>query len=101
MIYIKKALLFAALLAVLLIFAGCIPGDGEAGMENPAGFFWGIWHGGIYVISFFMGLFTDNKYTIYETFNNGWRYNLGYLIGSGVFFGGGFFSIHKTKHRGE
>jgi hypothetical protein len=78
-----------------------VPGDGSYSAENPAGFFWGLWHGLIVFITFFMGLFTGNKYTIYEAFNSGWGYNLGYLIGIGAISGGGIFGGRKACCKGE
>ena len=86
---VKKTIIAVALLVILaLLLTGCVPGDPSYTAENPAGFWWGIWHGIIAWISFFIGLFTGGDRTIYETFNTGWPYNLGFLIGAGVQFSG-------------
>ena len=76
------------LILITILLTGCVPGDGKYDVENPAGFWWGIWHGLIVWISFIMGLFTGGEYTIYETFNTGWPYNLGFLIGVSSSIGG-------------
>jgi len=86
----KKVLLIIALVVLIAIFlTGCVPGDGSYDADRPAGFWWGLWHGLIVWITFFMGLFTGGKYTIYEAINTGWPYNLGFLIGLGSSVGGG------------
>jgi len=84
----KRIMLAAVLLLAAVALASCVPGDGNYDAENPAGFWWGIWHGSIVVITFFMGLFTGGEYTIYEAFNTGWSYNLGFLLGMGIYGGG-------------
>ena len=83
----KKIIFAVILLIILAVFlTGCVPGDGSYDAAKPAGFLWGLWHGLIVWITFFMGLFTGGEYTIYESINNGWAYNLGFLLGisSGV-----------------
>ena len=80
----KKIIFIFIILIVLPVFlSGCVPGDGTYDAGNPAGFFWGLWHGFIVWITFFMGLFTGGDYTIYEAANTGWAYNLGFLLGIG------------------
>jgi len=94
----KKKILLIVISAILLIsLTGCIPNDGTYTNEHPAGFWWGIWHGAIAWITFFMGLFTGGKYTIYEAVNTGWGYNLGFLIGISSIFSGGGSAIGKGK----
>jgi hypothetical protein len=80
-----RKLIFALVLLIALpiLLAGCVPGDARYDAENPAGFFWGLWHGMIAWITFFMGVFTGGRYTIYEAANTGWAYNLGFLLGIG------------------
>ena len=83
----KVALIFFVLL-VVVSFAGCAPGHDRFTYDSPAGFWWGLWHGMIAIIMFFVGLFTNGRYTIYEAVNTGWSYNLGFLIGVSALFGG-------------
>jgi hypothetical protein len=53
----------------------------------PAGFFLGIWHGFIVVVTFVISLFS-NSVGVYEVHNTGWSYNLGYLLGLMMALGG-------------
>jgi hypothetical protein len=54
---------------------------------NPPGFLMGLLHGFIIVFSFVGSLFTDVR--IYAFPNSGGWYDFGYLIGAGIFLGGG------------
>lgn len=79
-------------LLLLLIFAslaltGCLPGDGKNNEANPAGFFWGIWHGWLAPLSLVLGLFKDNI-RIYEVANTGWWYDFGFYLAIISGFGG-------------
>ncbi len=92
----KKRIL---LISIIIIFAsismvGCIPGDGTYTLEEPAGFFWGIWHGWIAPISLIVGLFNKNI-RLYETINTGWWYDLGFYIAIISGFGG--ISLFRNK----
>jgi len=84
----KLILVLILLIALPVLLTGCAPGDGRYDADNPAGFFWGLWHGVIAWITFFMGVFTGGRYTIYEAVNTGWAYNLGFLLGIGAEIGG-------------
>ncbi len=90
----NKVMLLILLLALILL-SGCLPGDGTNTAEKPAGFFWGFWHGLIAPISFIISLFKENV-GIYELANNGWPYNLGFLLSLGGSSGG---TVHYTKKR--
>jgi hypothetical protein len=73
-----------ALILVALFIASCAH-QLPANAHNPPGFFMGLLHGFIIVISFIGSLFTDAR--IYAFPNSGGWYDFGYLIGAGVFFG--------------
>jgi len=76
------------LLGVLaIIITSCAPGN-ETFSTEPAGFFMGLWHGLISLITFIISLFNDNV-GIYEVNNNGGWYNFGFILGVSIFFGGG------------
>ena len=97
----KIIFIIAGLIILAVCLNGCVPGDGSYNSGNQAGFFWGLWHGFIVWITFFMGLFTGGAYTIYESANTGWTYNLGFLIGLGSSLGGSVGGVHfgrKHKH---
>ena len=81
-------------IAIALLFVtGCALTDiTPAGTSTPddgaAGFWKGLWHGFIMLFTFFISLFKDNV-GIYEVNNSGNLYNLGFLLGVMIFFGGG------------
>lgn len=92
-------LLFIVILA--LVFMSCAPGnenwDQEKNPGNKAGFWAGLWHGAIIIVTFIVSLFTDDV-GLYEINNTGWPYNLGFIIGLNVSIGG-MFSGGKRKCR--
>ncbi|MDD5603499.1 MAG: hypothetical protein PHG48_05360 [Eubacteriales bacterium] len=84
----KKRILLIILIAVfMLCLTGCIPGDGKSTAGNPAGFFWGIWHGWLAPVSLIIGIFKKNI-SIYEANNIGWWYDFGYYMAVISGFGG-------------
>ncbi len=92
----KKKLLLICALAVLILFimTGCVPGDGTYTKDDPAGFFWGVWHGWIAPVSLIIGLF-DHNIRVYETVNTGWWYDFGFYIA--VISGFGGISLSRKK----
>lgn len=93
----KKILLLGLMLiALTLLMASCAPGDGANSPEHPAGFFAGIWHGWIAPITLVISLF-NKKINIYEVYNVGFWYNLGYYMAIISGFGG--LALSRKKHR--
>lgn len=91
----KKVLILIILsIAILLLFTGCVPGDGTYTVSKPAGFFWGIWHGWVSPISLVLGLFRKNI-RVYEVLNTGWWYDFGFYIAIISGFGG--LSLFRKK----
>ena len=82
----KQKLLLLILISALVL-AGCVPGDGKNTEANPAGFFWGIWHGWVAPVSLIISLF-NSKIRVYEVANSGWWYDFGYYIAIVGGFGG-------------
>lgn len=82
-------ILLFAILVSLFILPSCAPKNTQLYTDEYriAGFWKGIWHGAIVVITFIISLFNHNV-GIYEVHNTGWSYDLGFLIGCGVFTGG-------------
>lgn len=95
---IGKLLLLILILAAMASMTGCTPGNGHFDAKEPAGFFWGIWHGWIAPVSLVIGLF-DNTTRIYETNNTGWFYDLGFYIAIIGGFGGISLSRKKMKRK--
>jgi hypothetical protein len=79
--------------AALLLLSGCaaganpLVGTSREG-EYSAGFLMGLWHGIIFPFALIASLVADSV-SVYEVRNNGGWYNLGYLFGLGMTFGGG------------
>jgi len=82
-----KFRLVLLLMVMAAWISGCAPGDGTYSAENPAGFFWGIWHGWIAPISLIWGFFNP-AIRIYEAANTGWWYDFGYYMAIISGFGG-------------
>jgi hypothetical protein len=80
----KYFIITLIILLATLILLNCAPGNYRWNQEiNPghkAGFWAGIWHGLIIIITFIISLF-NKKVGIYEINNEGWHYNLGFIIG--------------------
>ncbi|MCF8261831.1 MAG: hypothetical protein K9J12_13715 [Melioribacteraceae bacterium] len=89
-----KTLFIFVLLLFPLILSSCMPGGGSSTTDDPAGFFMGIWHGWIAPFSLVAGFF-DHNIRIYEVYNHGWSYDLGFYIAILGGFGG--FSFFRKK----
>lgn len=98
----KKKILLLAIISVSMLFTltGCIPGDGTYTAEDPAGFFWGIWHGWISPISLIVGFF-DESIRVYEVANTGWWYDFGFYIAIISGFGGLSLSRKKRSKKDD
>ncbi len=80
---------------LLLVCAGCAAGTPR--FESASAGFWnGLWHGMICVITFVIGLFSDTV-RMYEPNNVGALYDLGFLLGAIVSLGGGAGHHHRRK----
>lgn len=97
----NRTLAAAAAIALLasVSLASCLPGDGKATADKPAGFFSGVWHGWIAPVSLIVGIF-DAKVRVYEKANSGWWYDFGFYAAIVGGFGGLALS-RKARRRGE
>lgn len=84
---IRRASLTAALVLLPLAVAGCAAGGDRFTEADPAGFWAGLWHGLILAFTFVISLFTDSV-RVYEFANSGALYDLGFVLGVCIFFGG-------------
>ncbi len=78
---------FILLGIIILFMTSCTAGSTEF-VNEPAGFFMGLWHGFISFFAFIISLFSD-QVSIYEVHNNGGWYNFGFILGISIFYGGG------------
>ncbi|MBN1695980.1 MAG: hypothetical protein JW881_00580 [Spirochaetales bacterium] len=88
----KKLSAYFLLVILMLSLAACAAGPNElknvaAGEKKVAGFWQGLWHGIITPVTFIISLFNKNV-NIYEVHNNGGWYNLGFILGLIIIFGG-------------
>jgi hypothetical protein len=91
----KRSILFSLIL-IVLILTSCFP-QSEAIVDiEPAGFWLGLWHGAIVLLSFFVSLFNDDV-VIYAIKNTGHFYDLGFVLGLGAFGG----SVSTTVSKGK
>lgn len=95
--YVKISLL-VALIAVLAALVGCAAGTGHFSYGRLAGFWAGLWHGAICVITFIISLF-NHTVKIYEVNNRGPLYDLGFLLGVLIVWGGIFHGHHKRRRK--
>jgi hypothetical protein len=88
----KKFIPLFVLIGVFLIVFGVYVIINRLGMATvsaqPAGFLLGLWQGIIIILSFIVSWF-DPNITIYQAGNNGFWYNLGYILGLSISLGGG------------
>lgn len=83
----KKQVVFLILCAVAL--TGCadpntLTDSIRPGLDAPAGFWRGLWHGVCAPFALF-GIMFGMDIGIYEVFNSGNWYNFGFLLGVGAF----------------
>ena len=90
----KCFLLVCIVISLSALLTGCIPGDGANTINNPAGFFWGVWHGWVAPVSLVGSLF-NHKLRVYEVMNTGWWYDFGFYIAIISGFGG--LSLSRKK----
>lgn len=93
---LKTILITVIVVFIIFAFSGCFPGGTSYSAQEPAGFLSGVWHGWIAPVSLIVGLFKDGI-RIYEPFNTGWWYDLGFYIAVIAGFGGIALSRKKKK----
>lgn len=101
----RSRLVTSALTLGLVLFLGaCAAGvNPNIDVASPdteiiAGFWRGLWHGIIAPITFIISLFTESV-NIYEVHNSGGWYDFGFVLGSGILFGGGFFGAARGRRK--
>ena len=90
-------------LGAALLLASCAAGPNTAvdtaGPDGDvAGFWLGLWHGLIVVVTFVVSLFTDSV-SVYEVHNDGGWYDFGFLLGLLISLGGGGGGASRGRRR--
>jgi hypothetical protein len=99
-----SVMMLLALLAITLaVLSSCAPGPnelmGSAGATGVVAGFWrGLWNGFISPVTFIISLF-NRGVQFYDVHNNGGWYNLGFLLGIIVIFGGGAGGARGRRRR--
>ena len=81
---------------MMLTLTSCAAGDAQFTQDNPAGFWYGLWHGIIAVISLIIHIFNENV-AVYEINNTGGWYDFGFLLGIICVWSGGSHVNCKTS----
>jgi hypothetical protein len=93
----RLSIIFLCVSILILVTASCAPGNTKYDAK-PAGFWAGLWHGLICVITFIISLFSDSV-EMYEVANNGGWYNFGFLLGAAIALGGSGGSSCRRKRK--
>ena len=94
-----------AVLAIgILLLTACAAGQGsewKAEGAEPAGFFIGLWHGALLLVTLVVSFFAD-QVSIYETNNVGVAYEIGFVLGVLIVYGGGCrATVKKDRSRSD
>jgi hypothetical protein len=89
----NKKIQLVLLSFILMILAACTAGpntlmNSANSLGEIAGFWQGLWHGLIAIVTFIISLFKDTV-SVYEVHNNGTWYNFGFILGMMIVLGGG------------
>jgi len=98
----KKIHVIVVIFILFMILSACAPGpnpmEKKANHEGEVAGFWkGLWHGLIAPFSFIISIFSG-KVRFYEVYNNGFWYNLGFVLAAGLFLSGGILG-HGSKKK--
>ncbi len=93
----KLSIIFLCVFILIIVTSSCAPGNTRFDAK-PAGFWAGLWHGLICVITFIISLFSKSV-TMYEVSNSGGWYNFGFLLGAAIALGGSCGSSCKRRRK--
>ena len=82
----KLSIILLCVFILIIVTSSCAPGNTRFDAK-PAGFWAGLWHGLICVITFVISLFSKSV-AMYEISNSGGWYNFGFLLGASIALGG-------------
>jgi hypothetical protein len=84
---INRAPLWTVFICSVFLMSSCTAGGEQFSAEDPAGFWYGLWHGVISVIALIIHIFNENV-AVYEINNTGGWYDFGFLLGIIFIWGG-------------
>ncbi len=91
----NRNLLFV-FIPMLFFIMSCAAGNEQFTQQQPAGFWYGIWHGMISVITLIIHIFKDTV-SVYEINNTGGWYDFGFLLGVICVWGGSSHASTKSR----
>jgi len=91
----KHFVLLAGFVILVAVLSSCAPGN-ERFQADPPGFFFGLWHGFISLVTFIVSLFNESV-DIYQVNNGGKLYDFGFILGAAIFYGGGIFGSKRRR----
>jgi hypothetical protein len=91
----KLSIIFLCLFILIIVTSSCSPGNTKFD-DKPAGFWPGLCHGLICVITFIISLFSKSV-AMYELSNSGVWYNFSFLLGASIALGGTWRSSCKIR----
>ena len=91
-LFSNKALLYVILIPILMSSCAEVESIEACVIDEPYGFWGGLWHGIIAPISFILSLFFDDI-AMYAVNNNGGWYDFGFVLGAGILS----FGSHKAR----
>jgi hypothetical protein len=96
--YGASLLILAVCLGTLLV-VGCARQPEPPATGDLPGFFTGLLHGFLMFFSLIGSIFTDVR--VYTFPNSGGWYDLGYVLGASMFWGGGGAGAKSSRGRGQ
>lgn len=84
---IRRYFIAVLVIPVTLLMVSCAAGGDQFTDSSPAGFWYGLWHGAISIISLIIHLFNETV-VVYEVNNTGGWYDFGFLAGVLFIWGG-------------
>lgn len=91
-----RALIVVVLISSILLLSSCSAGSEQFTPEDPAGFWYGLWHGIISIIALIIHIFAESV-KVYEINNTGGWYDFGFLLGILCVWGGGSHMCCKSE----
>ncbi len=84
----SATLALVTLAALAVASVSCAAGDPRFTGDAPAGFWMGLWHGAISLVTLVIGIF-DDSVRMYELHNTGGWYDFGFFLGATSIWGAG------------